>query len=225
MTLLLPLLTLAASASTPLSDIEGAVQVHAAERLQALGHEVRTSDIEIASLGLLTAPVCPEGTELVVSSSPAERFLGHAELTLRWGAPDAPCATRRVHTRLIVHTLVPTAAEPAAPGQPVKIETARVPLHTIAGTTIDTDASSSWLARTSLATGTALTTARVKAAPDADTGAEIELVAISGAISIRAPGRLLAAARVGDTVRVANLATNKVVEGTLISPQSVRIER
>jgi flagella basal body P-ring formation protein FlgA len=126
---------------------------------------------------------------------------------------------------LIVHTLVPVAAEPANPGQFVKIEAARVPLHALAGTPIEPDTSNRWIARTTLATGTALTTARVKSAPDADTGADIELVAISGTIAIRAPGRLLAAARIGDTVRVANLATNKVVEGTLISPQSVRISR
>jgi len=223
-TFLIPFLTLAASASPSLSDIEGAVQVHAAERLQAMGHEVRASDIEIASLGLRNAPDCPEGSQLTVSSSPAERFLGHAEISLRWSHQDEPCANLRVNTRLIVHTLVPVAAEPANPGQVVKIEAARVPLHSIAGTPIE-PGTSNWIARTNLATGTALTTARVKAAPDADTGAEIELVAISGAVAIRAPGRLLAAARIGDTVRVANLATNKVVEGTLITPQSVRIER
>ncbi len=225
MNLLIPLFAFAASASTSLSEIEREVQAHVADRAQKMGHEVHESDVEIASLGLLNAPDCAETAKLTVTSSPAERFLGRADLMLTWSEGDTTCASLRVETRLTVHTFAPVAAAPAAPGERVSIAQTRVPLHKMAGTPIDPKASNNWLARTALATGTALTTARVKAAPDAESGAEIELVAQRGAISIRAPGRLLASARVGDTVRVANLATNTVVEGTLVSPQSVHIER
>jgi flagella basal body P-ring formation protein FlgA len=49
-------------------------------------------------------------------------------------------------------------------------------------------------------------------------GQGVEIVASIGGITVKAEGRMLADAQLGDWVRVANLATDTVVQGTLTSP-------
>jgi flagella basal body P-ring formation protein FlgA len=221
----LPLLALPAWAGPDLDAIEAAVRTHVTERVQALGHAVRPQDVTIDQLGLTQAPDCPDGTRIDVESSVAERFRGSVDLRLVFTHDGTRCAKLRIPSKIDVQVSVPIAARPVLAGQAVAVGQAHASLGTIGGTPIDPSTASIWIARTALPANTPLTTARVKAAPDAVSGADIEIIAIRGGLTLRAPGRLLASARVGETVRASNLATDTVVQGVLVSPKTVSLER
>ncbi len=71
--------------------------------------------------------------------------------------------------------------------------------------------------------GTVLTPALVAIPPTVRRGEQVTLVAERGGIAIRATGRALADARTGDIVRVRNLSSDRVVEGTVRGPGQVTI--
>jgi flagella basal body P-ring formation protein FlgA len=63
---------------------------------------------------------------------------------------------------------------------------------------------------------------RVKRQPVATVGETVQIVAEFGPLIVSAEGRMLADAFLGDHVRVANLATDAVVQGVLIAPGRVK---
>lgn len=75
--------------------------------------------------------------------------------------------------------------------------------------------------RRAAAAGTVITPALVAIPPTIRRDEQVTLLAQRSGIAIRAPGRALADARTGDTVRVRNLSSQRVVEGVVRGPGEV----
>ena len=77
--------------------------------------------------------------------------------------------------------------------------------------------------RRAAAAGTVITPALVAIPPTIRRGEQVTLLAQRNGIAIRAPGRALADAHTGDTLRVRNLSSERVVEGTVRGPGEVEV--
>lgn len=119
-----------------------------------------------------------------------------------------------------VETVV--AEQPAAVGQTVAITTGRALLQDVRGTP-RTDGT--WIARVPLSAGDPITDAVTIAPLDGTAGDAVRLAVRAGALSIHAPGRLLADARIGEPVRVVNEATHSTLRGVLVEPGVVEVGR
>lgn len=73
------------------------------------------------------------------------------------------------------------------------------------------------------AAGTIISPGLVAVPPTIRRGEQVTLVAARSGIAIRAPGRALADARIGETVRVRNLSSERVVEGVVKGPGEVQV--
>jgi flagella basal body P-ring formation protein FlgA len=74
-----------------------------------------------------------------------------------------------------------------------------------------------------VAPGVALTRAMVQNPPIIHRGDAVSIVAEDGEISVRVAGEALSDAGPGDTVRVRNTQTKRVVEGTAVAPGTVKV--
>ena len=79
-----------------------------------------------------------------------------------------------------------------------------------------------YIATRPVSAGEPLTHRRVKREPAAATGQGVDIIISVGGITIKAEGRMLVDANLGERVRVANLATDTVVQGILLEPNLVR---
>lgn len=75
--------------------------------------------------------------------------------------------------------------------------------------------------RRAAAAGTVITPALVAVPPTIRKDEQVTLVAQRSGIAIRAPGRAMADARLGDLIRVRNLSSERVVEGVVRGPGEV----
>jgi flagella basal body P-ring formation protein FlgA len=107
-----------------------------------------------------------------------------------------------------------------AAGDPVSWTVGQASLGSVIG---DPVTSGDWIARIHLDKGDPLTAAVVTLPLDAHAGSEVTLWVSRGALRISASGKLLTDGRVGQTVRVSNLATGKPVSGTLVDSANVEI--
>lgn len=197
-------------AGDPVADV---VRAHARERLGD-----SAVDVELLSLALGRPLACPAGAAIAVHTAPGEDFLGLVPVDLLGRAPDGTvCERLRTTARFRVWVDAPVAVEARAPGAPVgPVSRARVDRASIIGRPV-TDAASR-VARVPLEPGTPLTDQTTRPAPLAAEGATVTLVAGTGPLTISATGRLLEDALPGQPVRVANLATGAVVQGTFVAP-------
>jgi len=78
--------------------------------------------------------------------------------------------------------------------------------------------------RRALAAGTALTADVLEREVLVERGQQVTLVAASGSIEIRAPGRALSAGSERDRVRVQNVNSLKIVEGVVENAGTVRVD-
>jgi flagella basal body P-ring formation protein FlgA len=216
---LLVLLTLPhAAADDGIALVGRAVQEHVAERLGMLAE-----DVEIVHLGVASLPSCAAQARAVVESPAAERFRGHADVTVTLYAEAEPCASLRLRPHLRTWAEVPVASETLEPGTEARWELARVTTERSAGRILEPAelAEARWLTRTTIAAGEPLTELSVRPRPDASSGEQVQVLAGQGPLLVKTPGRLMADAFVGDTVRVANMATRGVHDGTLFAPGCV----
>jgi len=77
--------------------------------------------------------------------------------------------------------------------------------------------------KTTLAKGIVISPNQLKRPYDIKRGQNVNILAKSGLISVRIKGKALANARIGDRIRVKNISTNKIVEGTVGYNSSVEI--
>jgi flagella basal body P-ring formation protein FlgA len=218
--LVIGLAGLAGFASTAMADDvqrEGlAVQAHVADRLA-----IPVEDVEVIHLGLVQGLSCGPEAIFSVSSSPGETFRRHADLRITGMEHEQECGSARVRASLRVWMTVPVAKVQTRAGDGVVLSKARLSLDEIDGNPVQVD-SGTWEARVDLAAGEAVTTNRVRRMPDSRSGEVVLIEAGSGALRVTANGRLLQNGRVGDVVRVSNLATDQVVQGVLVEPGKVR---
>ncbi len=203
---------------TGLERLEVALREHVATRL-----ELDPQDVEILHLGVASLPPCADSARAELSSAPSERFRGHADVRVElYGEQDA-CTSLRIRPRVRTWVEVPVATSALQPGQEATWELRRVPLGRTAGSVLEPErlASTRWLARTTIAEGEPLTDLVLRARPDAASGEQVQVLAGSGGLLIETPGRLMADAFVGESVRVANLATKGVHEAILFAPGCV----
>jgi flagella basal body P-ring formation protein FlgA len=79
-------------------------------------------------------------------------------------------------------------------------------------------------ARRDLTGGEALVRRALEVQPMVPRGQRVTMVAIGRGIRVSAVGEALAAGRQGDTIRIKNLDSNKVVTGRVSGPQTVQLE-
>lgn len=106
------------------------------------------------------------------------------------------------------------------PGAPLSIEPGVVRLRQIVGTPVG---QGDWVARVHHKPGDPITDRTATTALDRNAGDAVALVVTRGAVTLTAPGTLLANARVGDDVQVINEATRVRLRGKLVSPDTVEI--
>lgn len=77
--------------------------------------------------------------------------------------------------------------------------------------------------RRAAAAGTIVSPSLVAVPPTIRRGEQVTLIAQRTGIAIRAPGRALSDAQIGQTLRVRNLSSDRVVEGVVMGPGEVQV--
>lgn len=206
-----------ARAGLPEPRVDAAIRDAVANTLAIPGH-----DVEVSENGLGRSPTCGQTASYEVRLIAGEDFVGPIDLWLIGTEAGRECDRLRLRVGLRIWRSIPVAARSTAPGELVQSRIERVASDRLQGTPVSPE-SGPWVATTPLSEGDPLTIQRVRAKPDARAGAPVTLVVRSNGLVIRAPGRLVTDAMIGETVRVVNTATGKVVEGRLGSPTEVHI--
>jgi len=193
--------------SAPLVD--AAIRDHVSRALAVPGH-----DVEVVHNGLGVPFPCGPTARIEVLAAPTEAYRRHVHLRLQGTEGGQPCADLRVRAEVLVWQQMVVARAPVRAGQAIPLTTARVKRDEVMGDPVDPDGGP-YLAVGPMQAGVPVTVSRVRHVPDRKAGERVTLVAGSRGLSIRATGRLLSDAHVGDTVRVANPATGTVVVGVL----------
>jgi len=204
-----------AFAEDPIREAD-AVRTHVGERLS-----VDLEDVEVLHLGLVAGFECAEDARFFVESSPAEDFMGHVDLRITGMDEGGTCGSARVRSRIRVWKTVAVVQEQAAAGTEIVLGEARVMLESIHGIPLE-PGTGPWEARVDMAKGSVATTNRVRPLPDGRSGDAVTIEAGSGGLRITAKGRLMEDGCLGEQVRVANLATDRVMVGVLIESGRVR---
>lgn len=178
---------------------------------------VELDQVEILFSGLDASLPCPADSPLRFEIGPGERFAGHTTVRLEAGPLSDPCSRARLRSRIRLWTWATVAASDTTPGQELQIERARVPLDQVRGRPLDpgVDGQGPFLSKVSLRKGEPVTAASVRPMPAARRGEEVIVVGERGALTVRASGRLLEDALIGQRVPVLNLSTGQVQRGRL----------
>ena len=188
----------------------------------ALARQMDVADVEVGPLGMSSGVSSCEGPPAVsVSSLPGEHFRGLTRLRIELNHGGHVCGRFSISPRLELYGDVPVTASAYQAGDRVEIGMRRMPLSAVRGTLVRAQ-DGPFVATRSIDAGTPLTHRRVKQEPAAVMGQDVEIVVELGGITITAEGRMLADAQLGERVRVANLATDSVVQGVLYAPGVVR---
>lgn len=196
-----------ALAATPTDAVRAAVAARA---------QVPVADVEVGPLGLLPA-VAALDTDWEVRFPGDAAFRGSTAVQLTGGG-----RSYALRPHVITWREVPVAAESVRAGDAVVLTVARVASDRLKSET--PVAAGAWQARVALAAGEPVTTARVRPLPDLRNGAEVKVLAGSGGLQVRAPGKLMEDAFVGAPVAVLNLATKAVQRGTYRGDGTVALE-
>ena len=175
------------------------------------------ADVEVGAVGLdLTTP-CEGSIDVSVRSLPGEQFRGLTHLRIELVSSAKLCGQYTISPRIELYSDVPVAAEAYDVGDDIGYRTKRMSMASVRGAVID-PTEGPFVAIRPIAAGEPLTHRRVKRRPAALLGEGVDIVVLMGGLTITAEGRMLADAYLGDRVRVANLATDTVVQGTLTKP-------
>jgi flagellar basal body P-ring formation protein FlgA len=188
---------------------------------------VPVADVEVPFLGMGRALSCPDGARIEVTPTKGEAWRGVSDLTVTGiGADGVSCDRLRIRPRVEIWMDVPVAAAAVAAGQAVPVRAGRVLRSRLRGAPVSMSAVSAGAgnleAKVPLAEGEPVTVLVVRTAPDARSGDDVTVLVQAGALRIKAPGRLMEDAALGQPVRVANLATGAVMTGALVAPGLVR---
>ena len=226
MTLFIAILALFCSTAWSVENVNDVSAVH--QKLMNAMHEhiVRETgtageDVDVQWLGYAANIPCAETADVWVNTLPGEQFRGQTTARVTFVDATGVCGKLSVPFRATFWSEVPVATNDTQPGEVVAIGSARMLVSDVRGIVVDVDAGP-WISVGSLRKGEAVTHRRVKRQPVASVGESIEIVATYGPLTVSAEGRMLADAFLGDSVRVANLATDAVVQGVLVSPGIVR---
>ena len=198
--------------------VDAAIRAHVASAVGVADH-----DVEVRSNGLGATFACGPTAVLELEASPMEAYRRFVNLRLSGEERGETCADLRVRAEVVVWQEAPVAAVATRSGETVRLVTRRVERHRVQGTPVD-PTRGPFVAVGPLQEGAPVTQARVRTVPDWKSGSTVDLVAGNSGITVRTTGRLLADARSGDTVRVANPATGTVVVGVITADGVVRAQ-
>lgn len=200
-------------------DVQGpimdAIRSHVAE-----SRSVSIDSVEVASVGLRAEHSCISTPTVLVESFPGEQFRGTTHLRVLLSNNGVECGKYTIPSKIILYREVVVAAADAAPGSVVELTTRRMKVSHFRGPLVD-PAEGPFVAVRAIRSGDPVSFRRVKRQPAANIGEIVSILVDTPGLTVRAEGRLLGDAHVGDWVHVANLATDTVVQGTLIAPQTV----
>lgn len=209
-------LVLAASVgATEVVDDAAAPAVHPVEQalIAYATAECDALEVDVRWLGLADAAQVPPGEILwegdVCKRAPVLRLVV---------VQDAAVVQRvTVKPSLDITVSVPVAVDAAQRDGVLTTEPGLVLLHNVDGRPVQGPV----LATRTVQAGDPVTDRNSRAVPDLRTGSAVTLVAQSGSLTVRADGVALQDASVGDTVRVRNLATDRVLDGELTDSGTV----
>ena len=181
---------------------------------------LNVEDVEVGSLGLGLSPSCDGTPSVTVTSMPGEQFRGLTHVRIELSSGGVSCGRYTVSPRVELYADVAVAKAAVAAGERIEFKTRRLAHSAVRGSLVDPSVGP-YVATRPIAAGDPVTHRRAKRLPAALMGSSVDIVASVGGITIKAEGRMLADANLGDRVRVANLATDTVVQGILSSPGTV----
>ena len=197
----------------------------------AIRDKMPHADADVAELMVPKLPDLrvPAGAELDVTFAKGERFDGPGiTATLEVSDAGKRVQTRRVSARLDIYRQawgVDTAARrgrniDAAELVPLRLAASKVPPDAIR----TADEAARAKLRRAVRVGEPIRRAWLEVPPMVRRGDRVRMVARRGLVELTAAGEALADARHGDTVRVRNLASRKVVSGRVDSANLVVME-
>ena len=214
--LLLMLSTLTPAKADVVESMQTAIQAHVADRT---GRSLE--DVEVAEVMFDAPHTCGAGVSVAVDTNSSERFRGQTQLRVRLSEGAQLCGRFSVSARVTLYQLAPVATRELSTGEDIVYTMARVRQEDLRSAVVDL-ASHDWIAARTIRLGQPITQRVAKRRPAASTGDRVSIVAEFGALTVKAEGRMLAQAYIGDRVRVSNVATDTVVQGILVAPGLVR---
>lgn len=214
--LLLMLSTLTPAKADVVESMQTAIQAHVADRT---GRSL--DDVEVAEVMFDAPHSCGAGVSVAVDTNSSERFRGQTQFRVRLSEGAQLCGRFSVSARVTLYQLAPVATRELSTGEDIVYTMARVRQEDLRSAVVDL-ASHDWIAARTIRLGQPITQRVAKRRPAASTGDRVSIVAEFGALTVKAEGRMLAQAYIGDRVRVSNVATDTVVQGILVAPGLVR---
>ena len=214
--LLLMLSTLTPAKADVVESMQTAIQAHVADRT---GRSLE--DVEVAEVMFDAPHTCGAGVSVAVDTNSSERFRGQTQFRVRLSEDAQLCGRFSVSARVTLYQLAPVATRELSTGEDIVYTMARVRQEDLRSAVVDL-ASHDWIAARTIRLGQPITQRVAKRRPAASTGDRVSIVAEFGALTVKAEGRMLAQAYIGDRVRVSNVATDTVVQGILVAPGLVR---
>lgn len=157
--------------------------------------------------------------------APARLHGGRATIQLRCNAPAA--WTLYVPVKIRQYRQVVTIQTPVSRGQPIPAGALALQRREVGsistGYFTDVAAAAGRSARRALLPGQVLSPNDALAPSVVRRGQQVDLIARSGSLEIRASGRALADGAVAELIRVENLATRKIVEARVLSADEVEV--
>ena len=179
------------------------------------------ADVEVTELRFEVPSDCGSSPTAEVESNPGERFRGQTSFRVRLTEGLRPCGRFSLSARVGIWEEVPVAAEAHTAGDAISSTVGRVKQSDLRSEPVDLT-SGDWIASRALVRGQPITHRVARRKPAAATGDAVSIIAEFGALTVKAEGRMLAHAYIGDRVRVSNTATDTVVQGILVAPGVVR---
>ena len=214
--LLLMLSTLTPAKADVVESMQTAIQAHVADRT---GRSLE--DVEVAEVMFDAPHTCGAGVSVAVDTNSSERFRGQTQFRVRLSEGAQLCGRFSVSARVTLYQLAPVATRELSTGEDIVYTMARVRQEDLRSAVVDL-ASHDWIAARTIRLGQPITQRVAKRRPAASTGDRVSIVAEFGALTVKAEGRMLAQAYIGDRVRVSNVATDTVVQEILVAPGLVR---
>lgn len=206
------------------SDAAQGLQSLVSQTIRAHVAEVRMmdiADVDVGVLGMQVPDTCGGEPSVDVSSMPGEQFRGLTRFRIELSSEGEVCGRFTITPRIVLYAEVPVAKQSYEAGERVAFQSRRMAMASVRGALVDPTIGN-YIATRPVSAGEPLTHRRVKREPAAATGQGVDIIISVGGITIKAEGRMLVDANLGERVRVANLATDTVVQGILLEPNLVR---
>ena len=214
--LLVLISTLSPAKADVVESMRTAIQAHVSTRT---GRPLE--DVEVAEIMFDAPHTCGGDTKVEVDTNPSERFRGQTQFRVRLTEGSRLCVRFSVPARVTLYQMAPVATQELSAGEDIVYAMTRVRQADLRSALVDLD-SNDWVAARAIRLGQPITQRVAKRRPAALTGDRVSIVAEFGALTVKAEGRMLAQAYIGDSVRVSNVATDTVVQGILVAPGLVR---